>query len=160
RKLQYRYAGLSSCEFPACRLVQASEPVAGIIMIDISAVLDCSGAIDNPSCLIEFKRHLCQAVEIAVWMRAHHERNLWFRKSNFNCRLHRARSASRSVADFTFLSRFTRQLGLLSFAKVLFFAASTVGWSAVIARRSRLVRHSPPPEARRFSSLQALRACG
>jgi hypothetical protein len=77
-KLQYRCAGLSSCELAACRLVQAREPATGIIVIDISALLDCAGAINNLSGLIEFKRYLGQAVEIAVWMRAHHKRNLWF----------------------------------------------------------------------------------
>src|SRR6516164_3286514 len=56
-KLQYRCAGLSSCQSPACRVVQACEPAAGIIVIDIPAVLDCADAIDNLSGLIEFKRH-------------------------------------------------------------------------------------------------------
>jgi len=45
-------------------------------VIDICAVLDSANAIDNFSGVIEFKRYLGQAVEIAVWMRAHHERNL------------------------------------------------------------------------------------
>ena len=88
-KLQYRCLGLSSCELAACRLVQAREPATGIIVIDIPAVLDCADAINNLSGLIEFKRYLGQAVEIAVWMRAHHERNLWFGEPDFNCRFHR-----------------------------------------------------------------------
>jgi hypothetical protein len=44
RKLQYRCAGLSSCELAACPLVQARETVTGIIVIDIPAVLDCADA--------------------------------------------------------------------------------------------------------------------
>jgi len=31
----------------ACRLVQAREPAAGIVVIDIPAVLDCADAINN-----------------------------------------------------------------------------------------------------------------
>jgi len=71
-------------------LVQTCEPAAGIIVINIPVVLDCGNAINNLSDLIEFKRDLGQAVEIAVWMCAHHERNLWFGESDFNCGLHRA----------------------------------------------------------------------
>jgi hypothetical protein len=88
-KLQYRCAGLSSCEFAARPLVQAREPATGIIVIDIPIVFDCAGAINNLSRLIEFKRYLGQAVEIAVWMRAHHKRNLWFGEPDFSCRFHR-----------------------------------------------------------------------
>src|SRR6516164_3666941 len=54
-KLQYRCAGLSSCQFAACRLVQARETATGIIVIDIPAVLDRSDAIKNLPGLIEFK---------------------------------------------------------------------------------------------------------
>src|SRR5262249_21762356 len=90
RKAQYRCAGLSSCQSPACRLVQASEPATGIIVIDIPAVLDCADTINNLSGLIEFKRQLGQVVEVAVWMRAHHERNLWFGEPDFSCRIRRA----------------------------------------------------------------------
>jgi len=45
-------AGLSSCQLAACRLVQARQPVTGIVVIDIPAVLE----INNLSGLIEFKR--------------------------------------------------------------------------------------------------------
>src|SRR6516225_5642829 len=54
-KLQYRCTGLSSCQSAACRLVQAREPAAGIIVIDIAAVLDCAEAINNLAGPIEFK---------------------------------------------------------------------------------------------------------
>jgi hypothetical protein len=54
--LQYRCVGLSSCELATCRLVQAREPAAGIVVIDIHAVLDRADAINNLSGLIEFKR--------------------------------------------------------------------------------------------------------
>jgi hypothetical protein len=73
----------------ACRLVQAREPATGIIVIEISVVLDCAGAINNLPGLIKFKRYLGEAVEIAVWIGAHHERNLWFGKPDFSCRFHR-----------------------------------------------------------------------
>src|SRR6516165_12598703 len=46
-KLQYRCAGLSSCQLAACPVVQAREPATGIIVIDISAVLDFADAINN-----------------------------------------------------------------------------------------------------------------
>src|SRR5262249_25013822 len=46
-------------------------------VVGIPAVLDCADAINDLPGLIEFKRQLCQVVEIAVWMRAHHKRNLW-----------------------------------------------------------------------------------
>lgn len=75
-KLQYRCAGLSSCEFAECRLVQTCEPAASIIVIDIKAILDCAGAINNLSGLIEFKTYLGQAFEIAVWMCARKKLNL------------------------------------------------------------------------------------
>jgi hypothetical protein len=45
-------------------------------VIDIFASLNCTDAIDNFSGLIELKRYLGQATEIAVWMRAHDKRNL------------------------------------------------------------------------------------
>src|SRR5262249_23984224 len=54
-KLQYRCAGLSSCQSAACRLVQARKPATRIIVIDIPA-FDCSNAINNLSGVIEFKR--------------------------------------------------------------------------------------------------------
>jgi hypothetical protein len=44
--------------------------------------------------LIEFKRQLGQVVEIAVWMRATHKRNLRFGEPDFSRRLHRACSLS------------------------------------------------------------------
>ena len=88
-KLQYRCPGLSSCELAACRLVQSRQPAAGIIVIDIPAVLDCADTINNLSGLIKFKRYLGQAVEIAVWMGAHHEHNLWFGEPYFTRRFHR-----------------------------------------------------------------------
>ena len=89
-KVQYRCGGWSNCQSAACPLVQACEPTTRIIAIDIPAVLDCADAIDNLSGLIKFKRYLGQAVEIAVWMRAHQERNLWFGEPDFSCRFHRA----------------------------------------------------------------------
>jgi hypothetical protein len=76
--LQYRCVGLSSCNYAACRPVQAREPATGVIVVDTFAGLDCSGAIDNLSGLIEFKVYLNQAVKIAVWMRTHHKLNLRF----------------------------------------------------------------------------------
>jgi hypothetical protein len=63
-KLQYRCAGLSSCEFAASRLVQTREPATRIIVIDIAAIFDRSDAINNLSHLIEFKRQLSQEAEI------------------------------------------------------------------------------------------------
>src|SRR5262249_53602387 len=56
RKLQYRCAGLSSCQLAACCFVQAREPTTGIIVIDSPAALDCADAINNLSSLIKFKR--------------------------------------------------------------------------------------------------------
>jgi len=44
---------------------------------DIPAILDCADTINNPSGLIECKRYLGQATEIALWMRTHHKPNLW-----------------------------------------------------------------------------------
>jgi hypothetical protein len=87
-KLQNRCAGLPSCQLAARRFVQSRQTTTGIIVIDLPAVLDRADAINNLSGLIEFKRYLGQAVKIAVWMRAHHERNLWFGESDFNCRFH------------------------------------------------------------------------
>src|SRR5262249_6644944 len=54
-KLQNRCASLSSCQSPACPLVQAREPATGIIVIDFPALLDLATAINNLSGLIEFK---------------------------------------------------------------------------------------------------------
>src|SRR5262245_7281885 len=88
-KFQYRCAGLSSRQSAACPLVQTREPAAGIIVIDISAVLDRARAINNLSGLIEYERQLGQVAEIAIWMRQHHERNLRFGKPDFGCRSHR-----------------------------------------------------------------------
>ena len=88
-KLQYRCLGLSSCELAACRLVQSRQPATGIIVIDIPAVLDCADTINNLPGLIKFKRYLGQAVEIAVWIGAHHEHNLWFGEPYFSRRFHR-----------------------------------------------------------------------
>src|SRR5262245_4318561 len=84
-KLQYRCAALSICQFAPCRLIQTRQPATHIIVIDITSTLDRSDAIDNLSGVIEFKRYLGQAVEIAVRMRAHHERNLWFGEPDFDC---------------------------------------------------------------------------
>jgi hypothetical protein len=83
---------LSIGQLATCRLVQAREPTTGIIVIYIPIGLDCAGAIHNVSGPIEFKRQLGQVIEIAVWIRAHHKRNLWFREPDFSCRLHRAHS--------------------------------------------------------------------
>jgi hypothetical protein len=58
-------------------------------VIDIPAGLDCADAINNLPGLIEFKRYLGQVVEIAVWMRAHHKRNLWFGEPDFGSRFQR-----------------------------------------------------------------------
>ena len=88
-KLQYRCLGLSSCELAACRLVQSRQPATGIIVIDIPAVIDCADTINNRPGLIKFKRYLGQAVEIAVWMGAHHEHNLRFGEPYFSRRFHR-----------------------------------------------------------------------
>ena len=54
--LQYRCAGLSSCQLAARRLVQTSETATGIIVINTPAALYCADAINNLSGLIEFKR--------------------------------------------------------------------------------------------------------
>ena len=64
-ELQNRCAGLPSCQLAACSLVQAREPAASIIVIDIPAGLDCTDAINDLPGLIEFERQLGQAVEIA-----------------------------------------------------------------------------------------------
>jgi hypothetical protein len=56
RKLQYRRPGLPSCQSAARRLVQSREPATSIIVIDISASLDCTDTINNLSGLIEFER--------------------------------------------------------------------------------------------------------
>lgn len=55
-KVQYRCAGLPTRQFAACRRVQACEPAAGIVTVDIPAVLDCADAINDLPALIEFKR--------------------------------------------------------------------------------------------------------
>jgi len=88
RKSEYRCAGLSSCQSTACLLVQAREAATYTVVIHIHAVSDSADAVDNLSSLIEFKRHFGQVVEIAVWMCAHHERNLWFGEPDLNCRFH------------------------------------------------------------------------
>ena len=91
----------------ACSLVQAREPAAGMIVIDIPAVLDRADAINNISGLIEFKRYLGQAVEITVWMRAHYERNLWFGEPDFSSRSHRTNETDQGrLLDFMLLGRF------------------------------------------------------
>ena len=57
---------------------------------DLNAeILDCAEATNNFSGLIEFKRYRGQAVEIAVRMPAHHERNLGFGEPDFSCEFHR-----------------------------------------------------------------------
>src|SRR5262245_52416062 len=76
--------------FRSLRLKRASLPT-GIIVIDFSAVFDCAEATDNFS---KFKRYLFQAVEIAVWVRAHDECNLRFGESDFSCRFHRCKIQS------------------------------------------------------------------
>jgi hypothetical protein len=91
-------------------------------VIDIQAVPDCADAIDNLSGLIEFKRHLGQVVEIAVWMGAHHKRNLWFGEPDLSCRFHRACSFA-----LTPLSRAAPVRDLLLCAKHLFAAARKLG---------------------------------
>jgi hypothetical protein len=83
------YAGLSPRQSTAWHLVQARQPATGIIVTDVTAVLDCADAINDLPAVIEFKRYLGQAVKIAVWMRAHHERNLWFGEPDCSCRFHR-----------------------------------------------------------------------
>jgi hypothetical protein len=88
-KLQYRCAALPSRQSAACCLVQVREPATGMIVVDSPAVLDCADAINDLPGLIEFERQLSQTVEIAVRMRAHHERNLWFDEPDFGCRFHR-----------------------------------------------------------------------
>jgi hypothetical protein len=75
-KLQDRCAGVSSCQLTARPLVQAREPTTGIIVIYISIGLSCADAINNLSSLIEFKGYFGQAVQIAVWIGAHHQRDL------------------------------------------------------------------------------------
>jgi hypothetical protein len=62
----------------SCCFVQARETATGVIVIDISAVLDCADAINNLSSLIEVKTHLGQVAEVAVGIRTYHERNLGF----------------------------------------------------------------------------------
>ena len=57
-------------------------------MINIPAFLDRADAIKGLPGLIEFKGQLSQVVEIAVWMRAHQERNSWRGESEFSCRFH------------------------------------------------------------------------
>jgi hypothetical protein len=55
-ELQNRCAALPSRQSAPCFLVQAREPATGIIVIDVSAVLDCANAVNNLSGLIKFKR--------------------------------------------------------------------------------------------------------
>jgi hypothetical protein len=131
-KLQYRCASWPSCQSAACRLVQSREPTTGIIVIDIHARRNCADTINNLSGLIEFKKYLGQMVEIAVWMRAHHERNLWFGESDFNCRFHRACSSSRTSLIQPFACFFvasTARSDLLFCAKHLFVAPDRHGCS-------------------------------
>jgi len=97
-------------------------------VIDIPGVLDCTGAIDNLSGLIEFKRQLGEVVEIAVWMRSDHKRDLWFREPDLNCRCHRtARLRNYSISDLCHRSLvgFRPVQDLLLCAKHLFVAART-----------------------------------
>jgi hypothetical protein len=84
----------------ACRFVQAREPATGVIVIHISTGPDCTGAINNLSGLIEFKGQLGQVVEIAVWMRAHQERNLRFGEPDFSGRFHRKCSSANSFQRY------------------------------------------------------------
>jgi hypothetical protein len=78
-------------------------PATGVIVIDFLAVFNCSDTINNRSGLIEFKRYLGQVVEIAVWMRTHHKRNLWFGEPDFKLSVSSGMlicdSFSRDVAD-------------------------------------------------------------
>jgi hypothetical protein len=84
-------------------------------VIDIPAVPDCADAINNLSGLIEFKRYLGQAVEIAAWMRAQHERNLWFGKPDFRCRFHRTNETDQGrLLDFILLGRFAPHAGVIT----------------------------------------------
>jgi hypothetical protein len=87
--LQYRCFGLSNRQLTACRRIQARETAAGVIVIHALAVFDRAGAINDLPGLIKFKRYLGQAVEIAVWMRAHHKRYLRFGEPDFDCLLRR-----------------------------------------------------------------------
>src|SRR5262249_33259294 len=60
---------------------------------------------NNLSGLIEFKTYLGQAVEIAVWMRAHHERNWGFGEPDFNRRPHRRHGKARFASVCSVLLR-------------------------------------------------------
>src|SRR5262245_2162668 len=93
-KTQYRCAGLWSCQSPACRFVEACEPATRIIVVDIPVVFDGANAINNVANLVEFKRQLGQVTEIAVRIRAHHQRNLKFGEPNFSRRFHQNGLAS------------------------------------------------------------------
>ena len=75
-------------------------------MIDIPAGLDCADAINDLPGLVEFRRQLCQAVEIAVRMRAYHERNLRFGEPYFDCRFHWTHQAGSGLVAITLVGRF------------------------------------------------------
>src|SRR5262249_50280426 len=81
------------CQSAARPLVQPRKPATSIIVIDIPACLDCADAINDLPAVIEFKRYLGQAVQIAVWIRAHDELNLRFGEPYFDCRFHRTHQA-------------------------------------------------------------------
>jgi hypothetical protein len=112
------------CPAAACRPVQEREPTTSMIVVDIPAILDRADAINDLPGLIEFKIYLGQVVEIAVRMRPHYERNLWFGEPDFSCRFHRACSVvklnqrpvpslfgrvSRRARLVTFRQRFVRR---------------------------------------------------
>jgi hypothetical protein len=137
---------------PICRAVNRRRAISyrrasryQHVAINIPAVLDCAGAINNLSGLIEFKRYLGQAVEIAVWMRTHHERNLWFGEPDFGCRFHRTCSfASFSGTSLIHGSHASLSLGspvrdLLLRAKHLFVEARTV-WHGLRSSRDEPYR--------------------
>src|SRR5262245_2862173 len=114
-------------------------------MIRIRAVLDRAGAINDLPGLIEFKRYLGQALEIAAWMRAHHERNLWFGEPDFSCRFHRTNETDQGrLLDFMLLGRFAPMQDLLLYAKHLFVEAMVQKTAAVRQRRSGDGRRARP----------------
>jgi hypothetical protein len=113
--LQNRCAGLPSCELAACPLVQAREAATGKIVIDIPTVLDSADAINDLPGLIKFKRQLGQVVEIAVWMRAHHERNLGLGKPYFDYWLHWTHlERDRGWSRITLVGRFVECAGFVT----------------------------------------------
>ena len=144
-ELQNRCAGLPSCQLAACSLVQAREPAASIIVIDIPAGLDCTDAINDLPGLIEFERQLGQAVEIAVWIRAHHERNLRFGEPDFSRRFHRTNETDQGrLLDFMLLGRFAPMQDLLLYAKHLCVEATVQKTATVRQRRSGDGRRARP----------------